>query len=446
MAIGRALHSATTLNDGRILVAGGLDENESVMSSAEIFDPVTNSWSFTTPMQVPLIYTASVLLKDGRVMVFGSDLSIGEAAVAVTQIYDPQTNSWSSGNFSRGLAISLYDAASLNDGRVILTGGIDEKDPSRIPVSRVATYSPSLDLWRPIIIIREMLNPRTLSASTLLNDGRVFIMGGVNFIGGNTNYLGSPEIYDVASNSWTSVPASNTSWIFWHSLATLPDGKVLMTGGSRQSGQANTAEVYDLNTNSWSIVASMNHERWNHASVTLDDGRVLVIGGTSAASDPSEIYNPATNSWMDVAPLGVPPTNKYSAVKLKDGRVLALAGSRVLIYDPEYDTWTEKSSMLVHPDRNQAVLAILNDGRALVTLGLVNGDSTPTNTSEIYDPATDTWVEAAAFDSSKFPQGKVGAFGVTLNDGRVIVLGGLDMDNKFDLEIKLYNAVTDSWE
>lgn len=431
MAVPRAFASAVRLKDGRVLVPGGFDGVD-VLSSVEIFDPDTNSWSFAAPMLSGGM-TLSVLLKDGRVMVISGPEILGKV-----QIYDPVDNSWTNQDFPEALATGYAAAVGLSDGRVVIAGGMSEDGD----MSRVATYSPSLDLWRPII--RKMQDPlRAILAATLLDDGRVFIIGGMT-VGGT--YLGNPEIYDVASNTWTPAAPNGTLTIVLHSVATLLDGRVLMTGGWRSSGSADMAEVYNPATNSWSLAAPMNVPRMNHASVTLDDGRVLVIGGTSQPSDTAEAYDPVTNTWSYVAALGIPRPNKYTATKLKDGRVLVLAGSTVLMYDPIQDAWTQKAAMSIAPDRDQAVLSALPDGRALVTTGIIDGGTATTSTSEIYDPTTDMWTVAASLNNPKFPQGKAGASGVTLLDGRVLVLGGMYGVNKFDSDIKIYNSVTDIWE
>ena len=239
-------------------------------------------------------------------------------------------------------------------------------------------------------------------------------------------------------------PVHVGSWARLASLATgridqtatvLQDGRVLVAGGSREaeSDQLSTAEIFDPKTNAWSAAASMAYPRARHTATLLADGRVLVVGGLGPGRGNSEIYDPKTNTWSPAGNL-ISARANHQAVLLSDGRVLAMGGrqpgrplSSAEIFDPRVRSWTATGSLLVARDRPQAVL--LRDGKVLVTGGVsvdVGGSldaavlfGSPLATSEIYDSTTKVWIQGPAMSV-----GRVGHAIVVLGNGDVFVVGG----------------------
>ena len=205
-------------------------------------------------------------------------------------------------------------------------------------------------------------------------------------------------------------------------LVTLPDGRVLVTGGKANDSSiryaaAATVEIYDPATEQWSRAASMGVPRWGHSATLLTDGRVLVVGGFAEndTTPTAELYDPATDSWRAAAA----PANPYrfqTATLLSDGRVLVAGGSGPLtamqfmppsdgasdaaeIYDPATDRWTTVEKLPVA--RKEHVAAPLPDGRVLLLGGRMGGNKTdisgrntqraPLSTTAIFDPATNRW-------------------------------------------------------
>ena len=121
----RFLHTATALQDGRILVAGGFHVNEALRrqiqalpsTSVEIFDPANGTWFEAAPMGTARARHASVLLTDGRVAVLGGFLTSDLDSV---EIYDPSTDTWTPGE---PLPRPMADhAACVSGSRIILSG------------------------------------------------------------------------------------------------------------------------------------------------------------------------------------------------------------------------------------------------------------------------------------------------------------------------------------
>jgi hypothetical protein len=239
-------------------------------------------------------------------------------------------------------------------------------------------------------------------------------------------------------------PVNVGSWARLASLATgridqtatvLQDGRVLVVGGSQEAeaDQLATAEIFNPKTNVWSAAGSMAYPRARHTATLLADGRVLVVGGLGPGRGNSEIYDPRTNTWSPAGNLNSARAN-HQAVLLGDGRVLVMGGrqpgrplSSAEIFEPRVRSWTSTGSLLVARDRPQAVL--LPDGKVLVTGGVsvdVGGSldaavlvGRPLATSEIYDPTTKVWIQGPAMSV-----GRVGHAIAVLGNGDVFVVGG----------------------
>jgi N-acetylneuraminic acid mutarotase len=212
--------------------------------------------------------------------------------------------------------------------------------------------------------------------TTLLNDGRVLVVGGTDGAG---TPLASAELYDPALNRWTSVP-SMTVARSGHGAALLGNGLVLVTGGSTVTTTTNTAELYDPVANAWRSAGTMAFPRSVHSETSLADGRVLIAGGYTPNTDPYQAY-----------------------------------ASSAELYDPVTNTWTSTGSMQTRRPAHTA--ALLGDGRVLVAGGANYAEYV--DTAEIFSPATGTWTPAGAMSDRRY-----GAAAVTRLDGTVLVIGG----------------------
>ena len=141
------------------------------------------------------------------------------------------------------------------------------------------------------------------------------------------------------------------------------DGKVLIVGGG--APPTATAEVIDLNSASpsWRSVAPMSTPRRQLNSTLLPDGKVLVTGGSSGdgfdnSTEPvlaAEIWDPATESWTTLASSNTIYRGYHSiAMLLPDGRVLTGGGDdfpTVEFYHPPYlfKTWPPRPTITSAP-------------------------------------------------------------------------------------------------
>jgi len=293
-------------------------------------------------------------------------------------------------------------------------------------VDTLAQVSPSWTITGNLNI------PRSGHTATPLLNGEVLVVGG-----------GTAELYDPATGTW-SITANLNTVHDSHTATLLQNGKVLVAGGS-------SAELYDPNTGTWTITGSLNIARSWYTATLLQSGKVLVAGGwgnDSLAS--SELYDPNTGTWSmtgslidDTQSRGLslfgPGHGRYghAAALLQNGKILVAGGSddgdltstlaSAELYDPVTGTWSFTGNL--NASRIFHSVTVLPDGRVLVTGGYTdnwvpaNGGfaASPTslNSAELYDPATGRWSVTANLNTTRnFHTGTL------LPNGKVLVAGG----------------------
>jgi hypothetical protein len=315
----RSDHTATLLADGPVLVAGGGGTGLSgLLATAELYDPASGSWTATGNMNGIRILHTATLLADGKVLVAGGADDISETSVnalATAELYDPVTGSWT----ATGPMIEArahHTATLLADGKVLVAGGSGSGSGSD-SLATAELYDPATGSWTAT---SGMIEARTRHTATLLPDGRVLVAGGDSSSGPQ---LASAELYDPGTGSWT-VTGTMVRDRAGHLATLLPDSSVLVAGGSSSgSGLEATAELYDPSTGSWTATANMNGEHLGGTATLLDDGSVLVAGGGGTGGE--ELYDPGTGSWAATASM-LEERTSHTATLLDDGSVLMAGG------------------------------------------------------------------------------------------------------------------------
>jgi hypothetical protein len=213
------------------------------------------------------IFQAAVL-HDGRVMVVG-----GDGLAMTAEVYDPTSGRWSMTGSPRRMRFGFPPLVTLADGRVLLAGGMDRHNE---PTATAELYDPVTGLWTGT---GRMIEARADASAVGLADGRVLMVGGARSFA--RHELPTAEMFDPATGQWTAIAPMSEARMD-PGLSLLADGRVLVSGGSSPMGgffALTSAEVYDPATDSWSSASSMAAARYGHASITLPDGSVLVVGG-----------------------------------------------------------------------------------------------------------------------------------------------------------------------
>ena len=150
-------------------------------------------------------------------------------------------------------ARAAHKAVVLLSGEVLVAGG----STAALSAER---YNPSTDKWT---VTGQMINNRVHHGMFLLKTGKVLVFAGNNSVvvnGTDTdNYLLNTELYDPVNGTWTAAAPMNNGRRF-HAATMLEDGKVLVSGGTN-GADVNSTEIYDPVANTWAVVAPLNTQR-----------------------------------------------------------------------------------------------------------------------------------------------------------------------------------------
>jgi len=276
LQVGRELHRATRLADGRILVTGGATAMDG--RSAELIDERTGTSARIADVNVARIDHSATLLADGRVLLAGGATSGGGALVSDSaEIWDPAT-----GRF-RLLAARLtarrmsHTATLLADGRVLIAGGFSSGGSYAL----AEVFDPVTERFTPVGAPTAL--QRGLHGAHRLADGSVLLVGGEKFdpATGATSILSTTVRFDPATSALTPAPALASPRSVVSSLR-LADDRILMFGGvASLTAPAAGAEAYHPTRGSQSLASLPAARAW-HSVTRLADGRVLIAGGEDA--------------------------------------------------------------------------------------------------------------------------------------------------------------------
>jgi hypothetical protein len=334
--VARFDHTATLLLDGRVLVAGGygtaIPPSNGALDSSEIYDPLQQTWTVTLqPLTTGRGDHTATLLASGKVLVAGGVDSHGQDAL-YGELYDPSAGS--TGTWTETVKLvnprSYHTATLLKDGRVLLVGGVNAN--SNV-LNSAEIYDPMANTWTAT---GSLATPRYSHTATLLSDGKVLVVGGFD----GTSALASAEIFDPTSGTWTTTTSTLASARFLHTATLLANTacitaqncQVLVAGGLNANGDVASAELFDPGTNTWSSTGSLGIARFGHIATLMTSGsaigQVMVMGGGNASSpnlSSVELYDPLLRTWSGTANL---QTGRvvFTATLLATGDKVLVAG------------------------------------------------------------------------------------------------------------------------
>jgi len=294
---------------------------------------------------------------------------------------------------------------------------------------------------------------RTHFTSTLLPDGRIVVVGGLN----NLNIMRSVELYSASSGKWTQAQSLGVGREY-HTATLLRDGNVLVASGLTDINNSPkplaTAEIFSPRTGHWISTGAMRAARDGALAALLRNGDVLVAGGSeglpSRASSAAEIYDPRARRWQPTMPLHIARASATLAL-LSDGRVLIAGGASgneyynttlasAELYDERTGRWTTTGSM--SQAREDAVSVVLPNGDVLVAGGVSanNNSDTYLASAELYNTRSGRWTTTGSMTVPR-----QGATAALLSDGDVLVTGGDSNDETALASTELYDPHTGRW-
>ena len=283
---------AALLPNGKVLAIGGMyasGANYISLSTVEIFDPVTETWSYTGSLNVARENPVVVVLNNGKVLVTGGMWRApGTTYLSSAEIYDPATGTFTYVN-SMPQARGNATGALMSNGNVFVAGGYNSTNGH---MKSAIIYNPTLNTWTSISSQMNSVHSEGGSVTLQLQDGRMLVAGGWS----PTLGIWTIDIYDPSTNSF--VAAANLPQ-FSHGRGGLTghvrsDGVVVFFGGSSAQGDiADTAVLYDPTSNTMATEGNtMRWYRYQHTSAVLNDGRILIIGGNFSNNSAADVYAP----------------------------------------------------------------------------------------------------------------------------------------------------------
>ena len=279
------------------------------------------------------------------------------------------------------IARSGHTATLLKNGTVLIAGGSAS--------AAAQTFDP---VTRTIATTGSLLTPREHHTATLLKDGTVLITGGQP--GGQSvgHALSSAEIFDPSTGKFSSTGSMREARTS-HAAALLPDGRVLICGGSSDD----TAEIYDPRSRTFLSAGHMIAPMPTVQAVTLKDGGVFLLG---SADQPAEVFHPDSGTFTATGAQHF----AGGATLLNDGTVLIVSTEGVETFSPLTNTFHEDAPTPGKP----VACVLLASGKVLVTGA----------TTQIYDPSSQSFTPGPVL---KEPQS--GATATLLDNGSVLVAG-----------------------
>ncbi|WP_167784884.1 galactose oxidase-like domain-containing protein [Ramlibacter rhizophilus] len=270
------------LADGRLLVAGGHIANYIGEPRASVYDPRADSWTATPDMNLGRWYPTVTTLANGDALVVSGDVDTSTANNPLPQVYETATNTWRS-LYDAQLVQHLYPNMFLApDGRVAAVG----------PTERTRLLDTSgTGKWTMLATIRPG-GHRDYGAAVMYDSGKIL------FLGGGSPPTNRAEVLDLnaAVPAWRSVAPMSVARRQVNATV-LPDGKVLVTGGTSGTGfndmssPVYAAELWDSATEQWTTLAAAKVPRLYHSgAMLLADGTVLTTGGNDQRTP--EVFHP----------------------------------------------------------------------------------------------------------------------------------------------------------
>jgi N-acetylneuraminic acid mutarotase len=479
---GRYDHAAALLGNGTVLVTGGFScvgGSCAVTATAEIYNPVTNSWTSTTSMTTPRVGHTMNLFSGGLVLVTGGCTAAGCATALGAEVYDPQTQTWTP---TAPMILNRTGATAtlLASGQVLVAGG----KVGGQATAAAELFNPQNRIWTAT---GSMTTLRTHQFATRLGNGTVLVACGIPKSDENPS---TADVYNPASGQWAppGSPSTNQS-----TLTELSYNSVLASGGTTQTeGTVGTSLLYtsgpaplvvysptsiDFGSQQVAVPSAPQAATLSnlgtlplHTGVpqfsgaaasdyavsgscidatvavgasctysivftpTTDGGRDASMAiSDDAPTSPQTVtlsgfgYTDTPHHWIPAGTTNVALANPVS--RLPNGNVLAVGGTDATsaeIYDATANSWSPAPSMFASHEGGTATN--LANGTVLMAGG-------GNNVAEIYNPQNNRWLLTGPMTETR-----QGAAASLLPSGQVLVTGGC-----YCTSTEIYNPETNAW-
>ena len=289
MSVARRHAAVTPLLDGRVLIVGGNNPaaptTTQPLASAEIYDPATDTFAPTGSMAVGRTLHTATLLPDGRVLVAGGWNPVADASIASAEIYNPATGTFTPTG-SMNAARSQHTATLLQSGKVLIAAGW------------ITGSSASAELYDPgtgaFTATTGSVGVRNTHTATLLQNGNVLVAGGFGTLGA----LATAELYNPAAGTFATTTGSMLNGRGSHAATRTASGDVLIVGGEPAAASQETYSAASGTFGSAATIGTGPTLNWPTTTL-LEFGFVLIAGGNEGANaNWSGTFAPTPNAYL----------------------------------------------------------------------------------------------------------------------------------------------------
>jgi N-acetylneuraminic acid mutarotase len=400
-------------------------------TSTNITSPRPVSGLSISGLEVNLSYVVSPLDLTGAT--FSSDIAtvtIRKMVFADVEAYSPDENSWS---FNHTVATAFDQVGVLTpNGDQVFLGGLACQ--GAFCPGFQAIFAPSSALIPvpkdpvPWTGLNDAIVARSNHTVTPLPDGQLLMAGGTDGI----NSLASAELMDPVSSTWSLTGPMGVPRDL-HTATLLPNGTVLAAGGfvtGESTGATKACEIFYPRTGTWVPTSPMISSRNYHSAVLLPDGNVLVAGGFDANGNylsSAEIFISTAHRWVQIASMNNARA-QHSMTLLQNGTVVVVGGvntgilGSVEAYNPARGGgWTSLASL--NTPRYSHTATQLIDGR-LLAVGGTDGFR-ETGSAEIFDPVRNAWDRTTSLGGNDMLVPRLGHNATLMPNGKILITGGM---------------------
>ena len=298
----RTFAVAAPLPDGQVLIAGGGNSTSGPLQSAELFNPANATFtalaaSGSTELQTARAAAVAAPLPDGQVLIAGGTNGSVMRPLQSAELFDPANDTFTalaaSGSTELQTAREWAVAAPLPDGQVLIAGGQDGSGP----LQSAELFDPANDTFTALAASgsTELQTDREVAVAAPLPDGQVLIAGGFD----GSGPLQSAELFDPANDTFTALAASGSTELQtareYAVAAPLPNGQVLIAGGDggapAERGAVRSRQRHVHRARRFGQHRAADRPR-SAVAAPLPNGQVLIAGGSggSGTLQSAELY------------------------------------------------------------------------------------------------------------------------------------------------------------
>jgi N-acetylneuraminic acid mutarotase len=291
------------------IYAFGVDTNQKALTYA--YNPKTDSWTLKTPMPTSRVRFTIAQYQD-KVYAIGGitgyDSSSGKSLITgANEMYDPATDTWTT-KISMPTPRTSMQANTVNGKIYVVSGLVDNLAPSGPALTNVTeVYDPSTNVWTTA----EQIPTPVFSYASAALDGKIYVAGGEKQAGEQSPFTSALQIYDVATNSWSTGKSLPTLTVQAVSAATtgVNAPKRIYVIGGRLNGPIDTTQIYDPAIDEWTNGAAFptTHDYVTEylAAINVND-TIYTVGGIAQANEGfyelTEQYIPAGYNGTIIQP------------------------------------------------------------------------------------------------------------------------------------------------